>query len=274
MKAYGVLNPFTEDIEAPSIPQNVVATPNSATQITITWDVSTDNVGVVAYQLYRDDIPIDLGIPTNLFVDTGLSPSTQFSYEVSASDAAGNTSLRSSPGLGTTDPNSAPVWSITNQALEVGVFFQIDLDTVCTDPDSDPLTYSVPSANLPDGILLSGSTVSGVPTTVESPSVTLRATDNIAAPVDTIVVFDVTQPDITPPAVPTGLQVDDFGTNFIDISWTANTEPDLDTYTVYRATPNDGPYGVHQAGITSPSFQDLTLNYGHFSHHPRRERRY
>jgi chitodextrinase len=89
------------DVEAPSVPQNLSATAVSSSQIDLTWDASTDNVGVAGYNIYRDDVLVDTS-PTNSYSDTGLASETSYEYEVSAFDAAANESARSDPDSATT----------------------------------------------------------------------------------------------------------------------------------------------------------------------------
>ena len=89
------------DTEAPSVPQNLVVTAVSSAQIDLTWAASTDNVAVTGYRIYRDNVLVDTS-PTNAYADTGLAPNTEYTYEVSARDAAGNESARSDPDSATT----------------------------------------------------------------------------------------------------------------------------------------------------------------------------
>lgn len=91
------------DEEAPTAPTNLTATANGSNQIDLTWDAATDNVGVTAYKVYRDDIAIQtLGNVTS-WSNTGLAPSTEYTYKVSACDAAGNESEFSNTDSDTTD---------------------------------------------------------------------------------------------------------------------------------------------------------------------------
>jgi hypothetical protein len=87
------------DTQAPTVPQNLNATAVSDDQIDLTWQASTDNVGVTGYNIYRDNVLIDTS-PTNSYSNTGLSPGT-YQYEVSAFDAASNESPRSNPNSAT-----------------------------------------------------------------------------------------------------------------------------------------------------------------------------
>jgi chitodextrinase len=77
-------------------------------QINLTWAAATDNVAVTAYQLERCD-GAGCGVFTQIaavsglsFSDTGLSPSTTYSYRVRAIDAAGNQSTYSGAASATT----------------------------------------------------------------------------------------------------------------------------------------------------------------------------
>jgi chitodextrinase len=82
------------DIETPSIPLNITATTISSTRIDLTWNASTDNVGVTGYRIYRDGTQINTTSNTT-YQDTGLSSFTTYTYTVSAFDAAGNESGQS-----------------------------------------------------------------------------------------------------------------------------------------------------------------------------------
>lgn len=101
MSAYAAEDQFqinltvtTPDAITPSIPQNLSATPVSSSQIDLSWDASTDNIGVTGYRIYRDNLFIDTSAITT-YSDTGLTQETQYSYTVSAVDAASNESAQS-----------------------------------------------------------------------------------------------------------------------------------------------------------------------------------
>ena len=93
----------TSDTAAPSVPTGLSATAVSPFQIDLTWNASTDNVGVTGYNIYRNgsSSPISTS-STTLYNDTGLTPSTIYTYTVTAYDAAGNPSAQSSPISATT----------------------------------------------------------------------------------------------------------------------------------------------------------------------------
>lgn len=85
--------PDNADDEAPSAPVNLQAAV-AYTNITLSWLPATDNVGVVAYNVYKDGVKaMTVGGTAAAF--TGLPQLTSFRFGVSAVDAAGNESLQS-----------------------------------------------------------------------------------------------------------------------------------------------------------------------------------
>ena len=90
------------DTEAPTVPQNLTATEISSTEIELSWDESTDNVGVAGYRIYRDNFDL-ISTSLTFHIDEDLYPSTEYCYRVSAYDAAGNESVKSIQACATTD---------------------------------------------------------------------------------------------------------------------------------------------------------------------------
>ena len=133
----------TLDLTAPSTPTSLQATTISTSQINLSWNASSDNIGVTGYRIYRDSTQIATTSNTT-YQDTGLSSSTTYSYTVSAYDAAGNESGKSSASSATTTAsniNRPPVLdAIANIMVNEGV--TITLNPTATDPDGDALTYT------------------------------------------------------------------------------------------------------------------------------------
>ena len=82
------------DFQPPSQPQNVSADEISFNNITVSWDASTDNVGVVSYKVYVDDVVFST-VTDTFDTITGLSGETTYKINISALDAEGNESLKS-----------------------------------------------------------------------------------------------------------------------------------------------------------------------------------
>ncbi|MFS1514544.1 fibronectin type III domain-containing protein [Chengkuizengella sp. SCS-71B] len=84
-----------KDLESPSRPKNLTIVGFSENTLNLIWSPSTDNVGVVGYKVYLDDVLITTVIETN-YTFTGLEGGTLYSLSVIAIDAAGNESAKNS----------------------------------------------------------------------------------------------------------------------------------------------------------------------------------
>lgn len=89
------------DTTPPSNPVNLAATAISSSQVNLSWTASTDNVGVTGYRIFRGGTQVGTSA-SNSYSDTGLSPSTTYTYTVLAYDAAGNVSSQSASAQATT----------------------------------------------------------------------------------------------------------------------------------------------------------------------------
>ncbi len=119
------------DTNAPTAPAGLVAAAVSPSQINLSWTSSTDDIGVVGYQIERSQgagstnfFLLDLTIGTN-YIDANLTtryvmyttnssillPGTTYNYRVWAMDAAGN--LSGQPGVATASTPSVPTGSAT-----------------------------------------------------------------------------------------------------------------------------------------------------------------
>src|SRR3569832_766819 len=94
------------DTTPPSLPANLIATPVSSSQIDLTWSASTDNVGVAGYRIYRAGVQVGTSGSAS-YSDKAVTPSTTYSYAVSAYDAAGNVSALSIAASATALPPGA-----------------------------------------------------------------------------------------------------------------------------------------------------------------------
>ncbi|MGO2356782.1 endonuclease [Mesonia sp.] len=91
------------DTEAPTDPTNLMAENIAAYTTDLTWDASTDNVGVVFYEVEQDGVLVENVASTEATI-TGLSPNTNYSFAVKALDAYGNASgLSNSVSITTLD---------------------------------------------------------------------------------------------------------------------------------------------------------------------------
>ncbi|RZN80956.1 MAG: T9SS type A sorting domain-containing protein [Winogradskyella sp.] len=98
----GVTTATPPDTQAPSAPTNVVASNVTTNSATLSWSASTDNVGVTGYDIYQGSTLL-ASVTTTGYTVTGLSPSTNYMFNVRAKDAANNVSNASSSVSVTTD---------------------------------------------------------------------------------------------------------------------------------------------------------------------------
>ena len=90
-----VTTPAAPDTQPPTAPTLTKGSVTSS-QINLAWSGSTDNIGVVKYQIYKNsNLLASVSGSTTTYGDTGLSPSTTYSYYVVAYDAANNHSPQS-----------------------------------------------------------------------------------------------------------------------------------------------------------------------------------
>ncbi|MDC8001689.1 M4 family metallopeptidase [Aequorivita todarodis] len=96
--SYGEVEDYTinlggagPDTQPPTAPSNLVASNVAQTTLSLSWNASTDNVGVTGYDVFQGST--NLGSVTGTSANiTGLSPATAYSFKVRAHDAAGNNS--------------------------------------------------------------------------------------------------------------------------------------------------------------------------------------
>ena len=93
------------DAGPPTVPQNVRALAGGPTSAIVSWNASTDDIGVSGYDVYRDGNKVKNVSGTTLsWTDTTLSPETAYAFTVRALDAAGHVSADSTPPASVTTP--------------------------------------------------------------------------------------------------------------------------------------------------------------------------
>ncbi|NJO92281.1 MAG: hypothetical protein HC831_27390 [Chloroflexia bacterium] len=81
----------SSDTEAPSVPVNLVISNISGNSADLSWDASTDNIGVTGYVIYLNGSANKIATSLSTTLDN-LSPETQYNVYVTAKDVAGNES--------------------------------------------------------------------------------------------------------------------------------------------------------------------------------------
>lgn len=92
----------TLDVTPPTAPTGLVATVVGATRIDLTWNAASDpETGISLYRVYRNGTFL-MATADRSLADSSLSPSTTYTYEVSALNGSGVEGPRSSPASATT----------------------------------------------------------------------------------------------------------------------------------------------------------------------------
>lgn len=112
-----------DDTTAPSVPQDVRSTAKTANTVSLAWTAATDDVGVTAYEVYRDGLPAATATGTTATA-SGLSPDTAYSFTVRAKDAAGNLSGASAAVSVRTDQGTRPPAGWHPPYLSVGTVYE------------------------------------------------------------------------------------------------------------------------------------------------------
>lgn len=224
-----------QDVTPPSVPDNVHETGSTISSVTLAWDASTDDVGVAGYHVYRNGVLVGSPGGTS-FTDTGLSVSTNYTYTISAYDAAGNVSAQSAPfsasSSNDTTPPTIPTGLHTTSVLDtsIGLSWTASTDNVGVTGYKIYRNSSLIGTTSGTSYTDSGlQPVTGYSYTI----VAYDAANNVSAqsaPLNTQTAFDT-----TPPSTPTGLQTSGQTDTSISLSWTPATDNvGVSGYNVYR----------------------------------------
>ncbi|WP_298421280.1 immunoglobulin-like domain-containing protein [uncultured Kordia sp.] len=99
-----IVDDVSGDVTPPTDPSNLVASNVTETTTDLTWTTSTDDMDVIAYDIYQNDVIIASVAQLNYIV-TGLTPNTAYEFKIIARDLAGNASQPSNVVNITTDQN-------------------------------------------------------------------------------------------------------------------------------------------------------------------------
>ncbi|MFC3802296.1 NPCBM/NEW2 domain-containing protein [Cohnella sp. GCM10012308] len=114
-----LVRPGLPDTKKPNVPANLAVASKTDEAVSLTWSAASDNVGVVAYDVYRNGTLAGSTAPGEIaYTVTGLEPATAYSFTVRARDAAGNVSDASTPLAVTTElPDAEPPTAPTGLAV-------------------------------------------------------------------------------------------------------------------------------------------------------------
>src|SRR6266513_1458036 len=219
--------PAPPDTPPPSVPTGLTANAVSSSQINLSWTASSDNVGVSGYRVYRGGIQIATPGTTS-FTDTGVSPSTTYSYTVAAYDAAGNLSAQSSPASATTPapPDTTPPSVPTGLTASAVSSSQINLSWAASSDNVGVTGYRVfrnGTQTATTGATFFTSNGLSPSTTYTYAVAAFDAAGNLSAQSSPASATTPAAADTTPPSVPTGLTASAVSSSQINLSWAASS---------------------------------------------------
>jgi len=191
--------PVCPDITAPSVSTNLTSTATGST-VSLAWTASTDSVGVTGYKIFRNSIQIGTSaVASFLDNDPALAPLSDYSYSVSAYDAAGNNSTLS---------NSV----VSSLLLKINTF--IATPSIITVGQVTTLSWDISSADIisiNQGVgtvtTLSGtgtkevSPTANITYTLTATSDTKSVTKTVSVVVNPVIIPPVDPGDTTPPTI-------------------------------------------------------------------------
>ncbi|MDP3789801.1 MAG: DUF1080 domain-containing protein, partial [Candidatus Omnitrophota bacterium] len=246
------------DITPPSVPQNLGSASKTDTTVSLAWSASTDNVAVAGYRLYRDDVKIYEGASLAC-TDSGRTANTTYTYKVSAFDAAGNESVRSTALAVTTNPPPDTIVPSVPQNLRSTskTYSSISLAWNASTDNVGVTGYRLYRNNVKiyEGATLVYTDSGRTASTAYTYTVTAcDAAGNVSGASIPLIVQTNPEPDTTPPTVPQNLHVVLKTYDSISIAWNASSDKiGVDGYEIYRNN-------VLVADITNTGYTDTGLS--------------
>jgi fibronectin type 3 domain-containing protein len=270
------------DRTPPSVPTNVQGQALSTTSIRVTWNASTDNTGgsgLRSYKIYRNYGTTSIAeVTATSYTNSGLTPNTEYTYQVTAVDNAGNESAKSSAVAVQTQQDPTLIQPNPPQSLHTTSKTPNSIALAWTAPVENGaviaqyVVYKHTSATSPVGSGLAVAVVTSLSTVLTNltPSTTyyftVTAVSNRSVESEHSNRLATSTPDLAPTS-PTNVHASNVSANWVDLSWNASVPPPgstIDFYGVFFAEPS--PFGgynytrISNTGQTTYRVSGLTEN--------------
>ncbi len=251
------------DTQAPTVPTNLVASNTTQTTTDLSWNASSDNVGVTGYDVYQGATLI-ASLTGLTYQVTGLTAGTSYSFSVRAKDTAGNVSGESNIVNVTTDVfvDSTPPSTPSNLTASNTTQTSTDLNWTASTDNVGVFSYDVyEGPTVIANVVNTNYQVTGLNAST-SYSFTVVARDvagnqSSASNIANITTLD--PPDTQAPSAPTNLTASNTTQSSTDLSWTASTDNvGVTAYDVYQ-----GAAVIATVSTTNFQVTGLSANTGY-----------
>lgn len=230
------------DTTAPGTPPGLAATP-ALLSVQLSWNPSTDDVGVTGYEVRRGNTLLATVTGTS-YTDTGLDYNTPYNYSVKALDAASNASVAATISTATLPDLAAP--SVPTDLAATPHLNSVDLTWTAS---TDNVAVDAYQISRDDTVIATVQSPSYTDTGLQSSTlysykvVALDEANNASSPA---LVSTTTLGDIVPPSSPPDLAATPT-LNSIQLTWSA--AGDNVAVTGYR---------IKRGGLTLATVSDLS----------------
>jgi fibronectin type 3 domain-containing protein len=251
------------DTTPPSVPTGLSGSSANPTTAYLSWNASTDNVGVAGYNVYRDGALVATSA-NNYYQDSGLTEATPYTYAVQAFDLGQNKSAMS-PSINVTTDNVTPptapgnVTATANSCEKVTVTWTASTGLVSI---RDYLVFTGPA---PNALSQTGETQSTVLQYISYPLTQgttyyygVEAVDIDGNTSAMSQVVSITTP--LPPSAPKDLTATPISASKVSLSWQPSISGGLPihVYQIFRGSSGSGLVQVGNASGTT--YTDYSLN--------------
>ena len=260
-------NTSVVDMGPPTAPGNLRSTGATAHQIDLAWDPAEDDVGVSAYRVYRDGLPLQtIDGSLTAYADGTAAEGTTYAYTVTALDAVGHESSASSPVRASTTDSTKPtaptnvVATAVSGENKVVVTWTAATDSVGVDRYRVYRAGQVdPIGSVTDSVLTYNDTSVASATSYTYRVTALDAAGNESDPSSPAT---VTSADTTPPQPPASATAVGVSDTRVDLTWPAGTDNvGVTGYQVFRGTDQIASLGAVLSYSDTAAPADTTSSY-------------
>ncbi|WP_338553599.1 S8 family serine peptidase [Paenibacillus sp. KS-LC4] len=241
------------DVQAPTVPVEIVVKSKTEKSVTLSWAASTDNVGVAGYDVYKNGNVLAGSSVSTEFTVTGLVPETAYSFTIKSKDASGNISGFSTAITVVTNADTEAPSVPTNLQLLTKTDQTVTLSwSASTD------NIAVKNYDIYVGTELAGTSASTSYTVTKlmpdtSYDISIKAKDVKGNASELSSILNVrTMPDTTPPEAPTNLSASEKTATKLKLSWKeAKDNVAVTGYQIYEGSNLIGTTGSTSFEVTS-----------------------